>query len=220
MEVTKIEVTNCPFCGATHTHSFDMDQDFQFIVLRRVKLDSVTGSETVLPREFVQAFICPNTEQVFRALITITEGEEPEVKVLPLSLSDQVSFELAKKELADSMNVGREFARFMTTLNAALIPAYLALLKFVGMDEATIKIILNLKWVSIVPPALFLGSCAIFIVACFPRGGEYSLEALSEIVSTRNKLIQRRRKLIFSASALFLSGILALIVIISIGLNT
>ena len=216
-----IEIAKCPSCGNKHSYPFDERRTASStIFVRRVKLSPSQKRDvkTSHSKKYTRLFTCPQTGYMFQSLIKVMSDKATEVETFPISPLNAVLFESAKKQLTDSIDVARKFSQFMVTLSAALIPAYLALLKFVGIDEETVSV--TLKIICTVPPFLFLGSCTLFIIACFPRTGEYSLEVPGEIESERDDIIQKRRRWIYFAATLFLLGILGSIITISIGLNT
>lgn len=106
----------------------------------------------------------------------------------------------------------------MITLNAALVPVYLGILKFIGIDKKLASFMLGIKLIYLIPSLFLLVSCALFILAYFPRYSQYSLELLDEISSAHEQIIKERKKWIFWASIMFLIGMLAAIIGIGIGL--
>ena len=82
------------------------------------------------------------------------------------SPSNVALFESAKKELVDSVDVLRRFSQSMITLSTAFIPTYLAVLKFVEIDEKAISTAWKIV-MSVISPLPFLFSCTFFIVTYF-----------------------------------------------------
>lgn len=115
---------------------------------------------------------------------------EPDVEVEDLTPHNKALHEAGKSMLVESIDVGREFCKFMTTNSLAAIPTYLALLKLVlpkdyslqGRDEVTF----------LVPPALFLIATGIFVLGYFPTRGKLSLDMPHEIERERSSTIARR----------------------------
>jgi hypothetical protein len=126
--------------------------------------------------------------------------------VQDLTPHNKALYEAGKKLLVDSVDVGREFCKFMTTTTLGAIPVYLALLKLVlpknyslqACDEAKI----------LVPALLFLVSSIVFAFGYFPRKGQLSLDLVVEIERERSGTIHRRQRFAVVGFSLLCIGVL------------
>lgn len=100
-------------------------------------------------------------------------------------------YEAGKSLLVESVNVGREFCKFMTTTTLGAIPTYLALLKLTLPKDYSLRSFDELAF--LVPPLLFLLSSIIFILGYFPQKGSLSLDLPAEIERERSTTIRRRQ---------------------------
>ena len=122
-----------------------------------------------------------------------------------LSPHNKALYEAGKSLLVESISVGREFCKFMTTTALSAIPLYLALLKFVLPKEYTLQS--HDETVFLVPPIAFFVSSGFFILGYFPQSGRLSLDLPSEIERERAKTIRWRRWFSFIAFIIFAFGV-------------
>lgn len=98
-------------------------------------------------------------------------------------------YEAGKAMLVESIAVGREFCRFMTTTTLSAIPVYLGLIKLV-LPKGTAISIATGKW--LVPPSLFLTAAIVFALGYFPGKANISLDLIEDIRKERDRTIKRR----------------------------
>jgi len=139
-------------------------------------------------------------------------------EITPVSPHHNAIYEAGKKMLIDSIDVGKNFSQFMITLSATLIMVYVGILKFLGIDK-TASSASRLSFIYIVPPILFLISCAIFIVNYFPKTGKFSLDIIEEIKSARNNVIDKSQNLIKWGVIIFLFAMFTSILLFAISLS-
>ena len=121
-----------------------------------------------------------------------------------ISPHNKALYEAGKKLLVDSVDVGREFCKFMTTTALGAIPTYIALLKLVlpadyslqGHDEVSF----------LVAPFLFLVSAVLFVLGYFPQKGALSLDLPAEIERERSTTMRRRHRFASIAFIVFSFG--------------
>ncbi len=196
-------------CESGHTYPSEPGQVVPSSIL-------FVGRVLVRPAEqYTRLFVCPVTGRMFEALVKVQGNVIINTDPSPISPLNMALFEAAKKELADSIDAARRFGLSMISLSVALIAAYLPLVKFVGIDWKAASILPKIAYA--LPPFSFWGSCILFILACFPRTYEFSLEIPDEIKEARDKIIKERRTWIRWATVLLLLGIF--VAIIAIGLN-
>ena len=120
-----------------------------------------------------------------------TENNRIKVEVQDISPHNKALYEAGKKLLVDSLDVGREFCKFMTTTTLGAIPTYLALLKLVLPKDYPLQS--RDEIVFLVPPLIFLASAVLFVVGYFPQKGALSLDLPAEIERERSTTIRRRQ---------------------------
>jgi hypothetical protein len=131
-----------------------------------------------------------------------------EYRVSKITPHNKALAEAGKKMLIDSIDVGREFCKSMIMISTGAIPIYIALLKLVGVENAS-RSYGRGTILFILPCALFLSATVAYIIGYFPRTGKFSLDVVEEINSARQTLILRRKQMIILATCLFITGILA-----------
>jgi len=135
----------------------------------------------------------------------MSENDQIEVKVQEISPHNKALYEAGKKLLVDSVDVGREFCKFMTTTALGAIPTYIALLKLVLPKDYSLQS--ECEIIFLVPPLMFLLSAVLFVVGYFPQKGALSLDLPSEIERERSITIERRRRYAISGFVVFCAGI-------------
>ena len=123
-----------------------------------------------------------------------------------VSPHNKALYEAGKSLLVESIGVGREFCRFMTTTTLSAIPIYLALLKLVLPKDYILQS--QSEVVFLAPPMIFLASSVVFILGYFPQRGRLSLDLPAEIDSERNKTIVRRQRFALVGFLIFAVGVL------------
>jgi len=99
--------------------------------------------------------------------------------------------------LSDSISIGREFSKFMITVATGSIPIYLSLVALLGVRESP-------SWCLLVPPGIFIAAVVLFVLAHFPRYGNFSLEIAEEIEAARLRAMSGRDALLQAGMAMFL----------------
>lgn len=126
-------------------------------------------------------------------------------EVSELTPHNKALYEAGKKLLIESIDVGREFCKFMTTTSIAAIPIYLSLLKLVLPKDYSLNI--NDEYVFLITPILCLISAILFVFGYFPQKGNFSLDLPSEIEKERNKTIKRRNCISLIGFSVFCVGL-------------
>lgn len=121
---------------------------------------------------------------------------------------NQALYEAGKKLLVESVDVSREFCKFMIGISTGAIPIYLGLLKLILPDGYKSSSWIDLLFVA--PVVFFMSASLLFALGYFPRHGETSLDLIEEIRRERNSTILRHRRYsIFGFSTFFLGVLLA-----------
>jgi uncharacterized membrane protein YhhN len=123
-----------------------------------------------------------------------------------LSPHNKALYEAGKSLLVESVSVGREFCKFMTTTALSAIPLYLGLLKLVLPKDYVLQS--RDEGLFLLPPVAFLVSSVVFILGYFPQRGHLSLDLPSEIERERSKTIVRRQRYAAIAFIAFALGVL------------
>lgn len=123
-----------------------------------------------------------------------------------LSPHNKALYEAGKSLLVESVSVGREFCKFMTTTALSAIPLYLGLLKLVLPKDYVLHT--REEVLLLLPPVAFLVSSIVFILGYFPQRGQLSLDLPSEIEKERSKTIVRRQHYAIAAFIVFALGVL------------
>ena len=126
-------------------------------------------------------------------------------RVQDITPHNKALYEAGKKLLVDSVDVGREFCKFMTTTTLGAIPAYLALLKLVLPKDYSLHSYDEVLFLA--PPMIFLASAALFVLGYFPQKGRLSLDLPAEIERERSVTIRRRHRYASAAFSVFCIGI-------------
>jgi len=107
-----------------------------------------------------------------------------------ISPHNKALYEAGKNLLIESVEVGREFCKFMTTTSLAAIPAYIALLKLILPKDYSLQNYDEVLFLA--PPLLFLVASLVFALGYFPQKEQLSLDLPAEIEQKRGKTIARR----------------------------
>lgn len=140
--------------------------------------------------------------------MTTTKAESTKIEleqVQDITPHNKALYEAGKKLLVDSLDVGREFCKFMTTTTLGAIPTYLALLKLVLPKDYSLHSYDEV--IFLVPALTFLASSVLFVLGYFPQKGSLSLDLPVEIERERSTTIQRRYRYAIWAFIIFCIGI-------------
>ena len=127
------------------------------------------------------------------------------VKVSPTTPHNEALFEAGKALLIQSIEIGRDFCKFMISICAGAIPVYLGLLKFVLPEPYTFT-----AWQkSFIAVALLLFAFAlvVFVWGFFPQRGRFSLDIAEVIEEERRTTIRRRYACSWAGFLIFLAGV-------------
>lgn len=141
--------------------------------------------------------------------MTTTKTESTSVEldqVQDITPHNKALYEAGKKMLVDSVDVGREFCKFMTTTTLGAIPTYLALLKLVLPKDYSLQS--HDEVIFLVPPLSFLAASVLFVLGYFPQKGSLSLDLPAEIERERSATIRRRHRYAMIAFLVFCAGII------------
>lgn len=127
-------------------------------------------------------------------------------EVSDITPHNKALYEAGKKLLVESVDVGREFCKFMTTTAIGAIPVYIALLKLILPKDYSLQS--SEELVFLTPPILFLLAAVVFVIGYFPQKGSLSLDLPSEIERERSRTIRRRHGYSLFAFSFFCIGIL------------
>jgi hypothetical protein len=131
----------------------------------------------------------------------MSAGGEIRVKrVAAITPHHDAIYEVGKKMLADSVDVGREFSKFMVSLALSAIPIYVGLVGLLGIKHVASPLFF-------LPPGAFLLAAVLFVFAYFPRQGKYSLDIIEEIEGARDRALNSRNSLLYLAMVSFVGGI-------------
>jgi hypothetical protein len=111
-------------------------------------------------------------------------------EIRDVSPHNQALYEAGKVLLIQSVEVGREFCKFMTTTALAAIPTYIGLLKLVLPQDHSLQN--GSEAILLIPPAFFFGASIVFMLGYFPKKGNLSLDIPAEIERERKATITRR----------------------------
>ena len=122
-------------------------------------------------------------------------------------------FEFAKNAITNSIDVLKDFIKFMVPLTTGLITVYFALLEFLGIKTVTNVQILTTSLL-IIPPILLLISLGLFIWVAFPIKSTIVGGNLDSIKHYRNKTFYRKYTPSIIGGFVFIVGILSMIIIL------
>jgi hypothetical protein len=115
------------------------------------------------------------------------------VSSAPLTPHDEALYEAGKKLLVDSVDVGRDLCKTMTTVAVGAIPVHVALVGLVVGQDAPLQTVRAI--VALIAPALFLVSMWMFALGYYPTARRLSLELPEQIEKVRDATISRRRRM-------------------------
>jgi hypothetical protein len=201
-QLRTFEVKKCPRCGEQHRFALKVKETSQ-----GTAIFGGGGAEEI-------AFICPNTKQPFTQLIEPEPGTEI---IGPIDPSQLVAVDSgaprsgsdadtpAADEFLDwqrsSRSIAIDFCKTMLTVATGAIPIYFAMLKYLGVEQAS-----SSWWPrsAVVPPVLFLASTVVFVLALRPG---YAIVRESEFAAYRRHRLERMNAFILGATLLFLLAV-------------
>lgn len=123
-----------------------------------------------------------------------------------ISPHSKALYESGKKILIDTIDVGREFCKYMIQTSLSAIAVFLGVLTFLLPEKFVLGIAAG--GLIALPAIGFLIASILFSIGYLPSSGSISLNDLDEIESERLKLISRQLKFIWSGSTVFILSIL------------
>lgn len=119
-------------------------------------------------------------------------SDAAQLKVVATAITPHTEavYEAGKKILVDSVEVGRDFCKFMIGVCTGAIPIYLTL---VGLSAGRdFRPSLGQGLLLLVPATGFLAAAGVFAAGYFPVTSSFSLEVVDEIESARASIVNRR----------------------------
>jgi hypothetical protein len=116
-----------------------------------------------------------------------------EIEVLavgPESPHNTALVEAGKTLLVETVEVGREFCKFMVGISTGAIPTYLALVGVAVGKNYSPTVLEGI--LLLVAPTLFLAAAGVFAFGCFPVSATMSLDLPAEIEAAREAATKRR----------------------------
>ena len=126
-------------------------------------------------------------------------------EVEDVSPHNKALYEAGKTLLVQSVEVGREFCKFMTTTALGAIPVYIGLLKLVLPKDYSLQSYDEIVFLS--PPRLFLLAAIVFVLGYFPQRGSLSLDLPAEIDRERSTSINRRYRFSIAGFTILCIGV-------------
>jgi len=127
------------------------------------------------------------------------------VETSPTSPHNEALFEAGKALLIQSIEIGRDFCKFMISICAGAIPVYLGLLKFVLPESHTFTTWQGILMVT--PLLLFACALVVFVCGFFPQRSRFSLDVAEVIEEERRTTISRRYTCSWLGFCIFLVGL-------------
>lgn len=122
-----------------------------------------------------------------------------------LSPHDEALVEAGKAMLLGSLEVGREFCKFMVGTATGAVPVYLSLVRWFLPDQAGLS-----RWDKIFalsPIVVFMLAAGIFVWGYMPTQGVISIDLLASVGQQRDEAIRRRTLAITWGFACFAIGV-------------
>ena len=139
----------------------------------------------------------------------ILEGE-------PISPYTEKWAAVGRKLLEESIEVGRDYSKFMIQFSIGAVPVYIVLLKFLkdGMaSKTTIALPYSLIFL-LLPTMLFLISSMIFIIAYYPKSAGILVNTVEDIRNIHQRLLNRRHKMNLIGTIFFMLATISSVVIL------
>jgi hypothetical protein len=127
----------------------------------------------------------------------------------PVSPHNEALYDAGKAILVETIEVGRDFCRYMIGIATGAIPTYLALVGFALGSHRRLGALSSA--LLLVAPAIFLLAGGIFAIGYLPVRTTFSLDLPEEIERARTQIIARRRRCAGIGFALFLIAVLVAI---------
>lgn len=200
----------CPYDEKIHTYSAECN--YEMVVLGLAKSENKK-------MQIKRLVNCPLNGKPFKATFTVEvpsgmNVENIEVGSETYSLKDETYLGVGKKALENSAGVINTFANLMITLNTTMFTAYFALFKFLGFE--TIAAFTKISFIAVIAPFFFILSIASFVLVHTPRLDKIHFDEPSTIENSLNKMIEKKRKIALTGVGLFITGLSAILVIISV----
>lgn len=137
------------------------------------------------------------------------------IKGEPIRSDAEDWIKIGYKLLEESMQVSREYAKFMVQFSFGAIPLYIALVNFIGKSTISITTLGFTKALVVLSPIfLYLISGIVFIIAYYPVPGEVVVHVVEAIRDAHQKLLRRRRRVNLVATFIFTLAVLLSAVIL------
>ncbi len=133
-------------------------------------------------------------------------GQVEVVAVGVLTESDKAMLEAGKKLIVDSIDVGREYCKYMIGVASGAIPTYIAVLKLGVADSVALAPERYLLWAA--PAVLFLLATLAFSMGYFPGKTTIAIDNIAGVARAREDIIGRRRCWSITGVVLFTAGVL------------
>lgn len=226
MAEQRVSVAICPRCGESHAYRLSIDTATIVTFARRARWAPTTRRQSVRV-----AAPCPVTGEEFPVIVSLPEAADAPIRRISLvpvgsadngdlldlapsaaaagglTAQDKALLEAGKKLLVDSIDVGREYCKYMIGVASGAIPAYIAVLKL-GLPEhpdtpSTPTLIL---WA--LPAILFLAATLVFSFGYFPGTTAVSVDNIDGIAAVREAIIRRRKAWATAGFILFAGAVL------------
>jgi hypothetical protein len=128
-------------------------------------------------------------------------------EITPITPHNKAIYDAGRKLIVESIDIGREFCKFMIGVSTGAIPVYLAILKILGVENVSRRSLS--AWIviiTILPCILFLVSTGMYVLGYFPNTGTFSLDIVQEIETTRKKVLSYRKRWITFATITFFTA--------------
>jgi hypothetical protein len=139
------------------------------------------------------------------------------VSITDVSPHSKALYEAGKSLLIDSVTTAREFCKSMITISTGAIPIYLGILSYLFPKDYALGVEAG---ITIAVPAIgFLIAAVIFVGGYLPITSRFSLDIIDEIERERDKVINHRKRFIWSGVIVFVLSALAAIsaIVVNIG---
>lgn len=140
-------------------------------------------------------------------------------QVSTISPHSKALYETGKAILLDTVSTGREFCKSMIGVSTGAIPIYLGILTFLLPKEFGLGI--SAGWTIALPAIGFLVTSLLFTFGYLPVSGKFSLDIVEEIEGALEKIINSRKRFIWSGLVVFVFSTLFAIwaILINIGVK-
>lgn len=137
-------------------------------------------------------------------MIVLADPQNDEIIITATVATIQTEgmIEVGKEMMKKSIEVGRDYCKFMITTSFSAIPIYLGLLKLVIPEDANITN--NVLIFLFVGPTLFIVSALIFIGGYLPKVESLSLDDPRSIADAHSGIIKTRVNIIIAGTIVFI----------------